>query len=106
MADRADAADARGDARHLAVGTALAELLEPAELNHMKLGIRHITGVVHEDADLGVPLDAGHWINDDTLAHNYPNFSCGPASFGSSPLSTCTKSALMRSAGGGQPGIK
>src|ERR1035441_5626187 len=106
MADGADAADARGNAGHLAVGTALAELLEPAELNYVKLGVRHIAGVVHEYADLGVPLDAGHWINDDALAHNYPNFSCGPSSFGSSLLSTCTSRALMRSAGGGQPGRK
>src|ERR1017187_5962291 len=96
MADGADTADARGNAGHLAVGTALAELLEPAELDHVELGIRHITGVVHEDADLGVTLDAGYGINDDTLAHNYPNFSCGPSSFGVSPLSTCTSRALMQ----------
>src|ERR1035441_5428524 len=106
MADRADTADARGNARHLAVGPALAELLKPAKLDHVELGVRHIAGVVHEYADLGVALDAGYGINDDTLAHNHPNLSCGPARLGSSPLSTCTSRALMRSAGGGQPGRK
>ena len=67
MADRADAADARGDAGHLAVGPALAELLEAAELDDVELGVGHVAGVVHENADLGVALDAGHGINDNAF---------------------------------------
>ena len=33
----------------------------------MELGVGHVAGVVHENADLGVALDAGHWINDDAF---------------------------------------
>ena len=59
VADRADAADARGDAGHFRVGPAFAELLEAAELDDVELGVGHVAVVVHEDADLGVALDAG-----------------------------------------------
>ena len=67
MADRADAADARGDAGHFAVGPAFAEFLEAAEFDDVELGVGHVAGVVHEDADLGMALDAGHGINDDAF---------------------------------------
>ena len=56
-----------GDAGHLAVRAALAELLEAAELDDVKLGVGHVALVVHEDADLGVALDAGHWVNDNSF---------------------------------------
>ena len=39
VADRADAADALGDAGHFAVGPALAEFLEAAELDDVELGV-------------------------------------------------------------------
>ena len=40
VADRADAAGARREGRHLAVGAALAELLEATELGQVELGVR------------------------------------------------------------------
>ena len=46
------------------------------------------------------------WVNEDALSHNYPNLSWRPSSLGSTPSNTCTSKDLMRSAGGGQPGIK
>ena len=67
MADGADAADARGDAGHFAVGPAFAEFLEAAEFHDVEFGVGHVARVVHEDADLGVALDAGHGINDDAF---------------------------------------
>ena len=42
VADRADAADAGGDDRHLAEGAALAELLEAAELGDVEAGVGHL----------------------------------------------------------------
>jgi hypothetical protein len=33
----------------------------------MKLGVGHVARVVHENADLGVALDAGHRINDNAF---------------------------------------
>ena len=39
MADGADAADARGNARHFVEGTALGELLEAADLRDLELGV-------------------------------------------------------------------
>ena len=106
MADGADAANPWGDAGHLAVGATLTELLEPAELDYVKLGVGHVAGVVHEDADLGVALDTGHGVNDNALSHNHPNLMSLPASSGFWPSSTCARKVLMRSAGGGQPGRK
>ena len=67
MADGADAADARGDAGHFAVGPAFAEFLEAAEFHDVENGIGHVACVVHENADLGVALDAGHGINDNAF---------------------------------------
>jgi hypothetical protein len=69
VAHGADPADARRDGRHLPVGAALAELLEAAELHHVELGVGHVPCVVQEDADLGVPLDAGHRVDYNALAH-------------------------------------
>ena len=69
VAHRADAANARCDAGHFGVGPALAEFLEAAKLDDMKLGVGHIAGVVHEDADLGVAFDAGYGVNDDAFWH-------------------------------------
>ena len=67
VADRADAADALGDAGHFGVGPAFAEFLEAAKFDDVELGVGHVAGVVHENADLGVALDAGHRINDNAF---------------------------------------
>src|SRR5208283_4073330 len=109
VADRADAADARGYPRHLAVGPALAEPLEAAELHDVELGVGDVAGPVQEDADLGVPLDARYRVDDDAFGHGrvllgQPNLSCSPSSRRGCPASIRSRSALMRSAGGGQPG--
>ena len=56
-------------AGHLAERPALAELLEAAELGDVEAGVGHVTGVVEEDADLRVPLDAGDGVDDDALRH-------------------------------------
>ena len=69
MAHGADAADARGDAGHFLVRPALAKLLEAAKLDHVELGVGHVAGVVQENADLGVALDAGYGVNDDAFRH-------------------------------------
>ena len=69
MADRADAADARGDAGHLGVGPADAEALEAAKLGHVETSIAHLASVIQVDGDLGVTFDAGHGIDDDALRH-------------------------------------
>ncbi len=65
MADGADAADARGNARHLVIGTALGELLEAAHLGDLELGVGHVAGVVELNGDLGVALDAAYRLNCD-----------------------------------------
>ena len=67
VADGTNSADALGDAGHFAVGPALAEFLEAAKLDDVKLGVGHVALVVHENADLGVALDAGHGINDNAF---------------------------------------
>ena len=67
VADGADAADARGDAGHFAVGPAFAELLESAEFHDVEDGVGHVARVVHENADLGVALDAGDGVDDDAF---------------------------------------
>jgi len=67
MADGADAANARGDAGHFAVGSTLAKFLEAPEFHDVEYGVGHVALVVHENADLGVALDAGHGINDNAF---------------------------------------
>ena len=68
--------------------------------------------VVEVDGDLGVPLDARHRVDDDALGHGRALSSrirtsaalvraCGSAGL---PSSSCSSTARMRSAGGGQPG--
>ena len=62
MADRADAADARGDGRHLVIGPALGEFLEAAHLGDVELRFGDAARVVQEDIDLGVAFDAGDGV--------------------------------------------
>ena len=57
MADRADAADALGDQRHLEEHPAFAELLEAAELVDVENRFLDLTLVIQMDCDLGVPFD-------------------------------------------------
>ena len=59
VADRADAADARGDGRHLVVRAALGELLEAAHLRDVELRAGDLAVVVQMDGDLGVALRCG-----------------------------------------------
>ena len=65
VADRADAADARHERRHLGEGPALAELLEAAELGDVEMRLLDAAVVVEVDGDLGVALDAGDGVDDD-----------------------------------------
>ena len=69
MADRTDAADAAGDAGHFTQRTAFTEFLEPAELHDVKLRVCDGSCVIQMDGDLGVALDAGHRVNNDTIWH-------------------------------------
>ena len=69
MADRADAADALGDQRHLEEHAAFAELLEAAELVDVEDRPLDLALVVQVHGDLGVPLDAGYGLNHDFLCH-------------------------------------
>ena len=65
VADRANAADARCDRRHLVVGPTLDELLEPTDLGHVELRVGHLPRVVELDRDLGVTLDPRHVVDGD-----------------------------------------
>ena len=97
------------------VGPALAELLEAAELDHVEFGVGHVAVVVQEDADFGVALDAGDRVDDDAFGHRKVAWLCGQSAkfeLGTFQLGrrrrsrTWASRALMRSAGGGQPGRK
>ena len=65
VAHRADAADARRDARHFREGPALAEGLEASILHHMEAGIGDPARLIQVESDLGVALDAGHRVDRD-----------------------------------------
>ncbi len=69
VADRADAADARGDAGHLPEAAPDAELLEAAELNDVKTRVCHLAVIAQHERDLGVALDAGYGIDGDCSCH-------------------------------------
>src|ERR1700686_2890756 len=71
MADRADAADPRHQGRHLVKRTAFAQLLEAAELSHVKAGFFDPAVFVQVKRDLGMAFDARNRIDDDatTLLH-------------------------------------
>ena len=76
MAHRADAADARRDARHLGERPALAEFLKAPVLRHVEAGRVHGAAVIQVDRDLGVPLNAGHRIDRDRAAGGLVGVSC------------------------------
>ena len=67
MAHRTNAANARGEAGHFGIGPAFTEFFEPAEFNHMKLGVGDLPGVIQKDADFGVAFDAGDGVDDNTF---------------------------------------
>ena len=67
MTHGTNSAYALRDAGHFGKWTAFAEFLKSAELDHVKFGIRHISGVVDENADFGVSFDAGHRIDYDAF---------------------------------------
>jgi hypothetical protein len=69
MADRADSANSWGDARHFGERPAFAEFLEPTKFDDVKFCVRNLTGVIQEDANFGVSLDAGYRVNDDASSH-------------------------------------
>ena len=120
MAHRANAADARGDPRHLVERPAFAELLEAAHLRHVKLRAGDAALVVEIDGDLGVSLDAGHDV-DGNLLHDrfsqrpfrrplsrlsldaHPNLILESRS-GMRPSNSSVSTNTMVDAGGGQPG--
>ena len=62
---RADAADARRDARQLLDRPADAEALEAAQLGDLEVGVGHFAVVVQENLDLAVALETGDWIDAD-----------------------------------------
>jgi len=60
---RADAADARRDAGQLLDRAADAEPFEAAQLGDLEVDVGDLAGVVHEDLDLAVALEAGDGID-------------------------------------------
>ena len=72
VAHRADAADARGQRRHLEVRPADHELLESADLGHLEPGLRDPASLVEQQGDAGVALDTGDGFDDDPLCHGLP----------------------------------
>ncbi len=63
----AHAADAVGDDRHLLDRPADGELLEPAQLRDLEVGVGDVAILVQEDLDLAVAFQAGDRINGDSL---------------------------------------
>ena len=68
VADRADAADARHQRGHLVKRTAFAQLLEAAELGHVKACFLDPAVFVQVERDLGMAFDARNRIDDDAAA--------------------------------------
>src|SRR5580704_3284567 len=67
MADGADAADARSNARHLVIRAAFGELLEAAHLSHLELGVGYFAIVIELNGDLAVALNAAYRLNYNAL---------------------------------------
>ncbi len=64
----ADAADARGDLRHVLRGPAFGELLEAPQLGHLEKGALHLSLLVQKDVDLAVPFQARDGIDGDSAS--------------------------------------
>ena len=106
---RTDATNPGRDSGHLRKRMALAKLLEAPILHHMETGISEPPIPIQMEADLGVPFDPGHRINDHRAAPGWishqPNLSiAAPTWIGRWPSSRGRSVAAMRSAEGGQPG--
>ena len=69
VAHRADAADARHQARHFMERASLAEFFEASELGYVELRRPHLARIVQIDGDLGVPFNSGHGMNHAALGH-------------------------------------
>ncbi len=69
MADRADAANTRGNGGHLIEGTALGKFFKAADLGDMDLGAGHPPVVIQLDRYFGVAFDAGYRFDLECL-HN------------------------------------
>ena len=67
--DRANAADARHQARHLVERAAFGELLKAAHLRHVEVRVLHLALAVQLDGDLAVSFQARYGIDGDRLAH-------------------------------------
>src|ERR1017187_7360778 len=104
MTDGTDAADARGDPRHLVKRAALGELLETADLRHLEPRVGDVAGVVQLDGDLGVAFNAAHRLDRNALhRRSYPNLILVPVSV-LRPSSRFVRNAEMTFVCGGQPG--
>ena len=68
---RADAADAVGEGRHVLHGTADAERLEASQLRDLEVGVLDVTGLIEDDLDLAVTLQARDGIDADAC-HDRP----------------------------------
>ena len=77
MADRANAANARHQRRHLVKWPAFAQLLEAAELGDVKAGVLNPSVFVQVERDLGMAFDARHRIDDDgaALLHEFSSLA-------------------------------
>jgi len=67
--NRADPADTAGELGHVFGLPALAELLEPAQLRDLQVGVLDLALVVEENLNLPVPLQPRDRVNRDPLAH-------------------------------------
>ena len=70
MRDRADAADARREARHLVKRPAFGELFKAAYLRDMKMRVLHLALAVELDGDLAVAFEARYGIDGNRLGHD------------------------------------
>ncbi len=70
VARRADAADARDDARQLLDRPALDEPFEAAELGDLEVTVLYRALVVEKDLDLAVALEPGDGVDADAPRHD------------------------------------
>ena len=107
VADRADAADAGHQRRHLVERAPLADPLEAPELRDVEMGVDHLAAVVELDGDPGVALDPSDRVDDD-LRHLPLRLRRRTARWwpcpGPGPASSSSTTKKIWSAVGGQPG--
>ena len=76
----ADAADARGDLRHVLGAPPLGELLEAAQLRDLEVGPVDIAVGIEEDVYPPVSLEPCHGVDEDLAAHGATSSFCSLAS--------------------------